>query len=102
VNSISKTNPFGLESFIKMFCLCITKHGSLTGSCVNYIKLLHDIMSYKALCHLDFHDVTERHFVVDTKSPTGVSIRNKREYIISNSMSPNGALSLSASGVYQV
>jgi hypothetical protein len=83
--STNKMNPFGLESFIKMNCSRVTNYGSLSSSCVHYIKFLHDIMANKALCHSDSHDVTKRGFVVDTKSPTGLSIQNKGESTLSDS-----------------
>ena len=86
VYSSTKSNPYGLESFVKMNRSRVTNYGCLTSSCVNYIKYLHDIMSNKELCHSDSRDVTERGFVVDTKSPTGLSIRNKGESSMSESI----------------
>ena len=49
----TKSNPYGLESFVKMNRSRVTNYGCLTSSCVNYIKYLHDIMSNKELCHSD-------------------------------------------------
>ncbi len=99
--SANKTNPFGLESFVKMNCTRVTSYGTLSSSNVHYIKFLHDVMCNKALCHTHSHDVTERGFVVDTKSSTGLSVRNKGESILSDSIkSYQMVRSLSASQEY--
>jgi hypothetical protein len=63
----------------------ITSYGSQPSSCIHYIKFLHNIMSNKTLCHSESHNVTKRGFMVDTKSPTGLSIRNKGESTLSDS-----------------
>ena len=99
--SANKTNPFGLESFVKMNCTRVTSYGSLSSSNVHYIKFLHDVMCNKALCHTHSRDVTERGFVVDTKSSTGLSVRNKGESILSDSIDSHQMVrSLSASQEY--
>ncbi len=79
--SANKTNPFGLESFVKMNRTCVTSYGSLSIRNVHYIKFLHDVMCNKALCHTHSRDVTEHGFVVDTKSSMGLSVRNKGDSI---------------------
>jgi hypothetical protein len=84
--SINKRNPFGLESFIIMnHNLCIVNYGSLSSSCIHYIKFLHDVMCDKTLCHSDSRNVTDCGFVVNKKSPTGLSVQNKGETTLSNS-----------------
>jgi hypothetical protein len=77
VYSAIKTNGFGLDSFVSINRSCITNYSSLSSSCVPYINFLYDVMCNKALCHSDSSEVTKRGFVVDTKSPAGLSIRNK-------------------------
>ncbi len=95
---INKRNPFSFESFVNMNCSCITNYGCLTSSCIYYIRWLHDISADKELCNSDFHHVSERDFVVVTKSPTGLSIRNKGESALSNSIDSHQMVrSLSAS-----
>ena len=93
-----KTNPFGLDSFGSMNRSRITNFGSLSSSCVPYINFLYDVMCKKALCHSDSHKVTKHGFVADTKSATGLSIRNKGESSLSDSTNSHQMVrSLSAS-----
>ena len=93
-----KTNPFGLDSFVGMNRSCVTNYGSLSSSCVPYINFLYDVMCKKALCHSDSHKVTKHGFVADTKSATGLSIRNKGESSLSDSTNSHQMVrSLSAS-----
>jgi hypothetical protein len=76
----------------------ITNYGCLTSSCIHYIKWLQDVNANKELCHSDSCHVTERGFVVDTKSLMGMSIRNKGESALSNSIDSHQMVrSLSAS-----
>jgi hypothetical protein len=84
--SINKRNPFGFELFINMNCSCITNYGCLTSSCIHYIRWLHDVSANKELCNSDSCHASERGFVVDTKSPTGLSVRNKGESALSDSI----------------
>ncbi len=69
-----------------MYCSCITNYGCLTSSCIHYIKWLHDVNANKELCHSNSHHIIERGFVVDAKSLMGLSIRNKGEIALSNSI----------------
>ena len=80
-----KTNPFGLESFVSMNHSHVTNYGSLFSSCVPCTNFLYYVMCNKALCHSNSRKVTERGFVVDTKSPMGLSVRNKGESSLSDS-----------------
>ncbi len=99
--SANKTNPFGLESFVKINRTRVTSYGSLSSSNVHYIKFFHDVMCNKALCHTHSCDVTERGFVVDTKRSTGLSVRNKGDSILSDSIDSHQMVrSLSASQEY--
>ncbi len=84
--SANKRNPFGFESFVNMNHSRVTNYGCLTSSCIHYIKWLHDVNANKELCHSNSHHVTERGCVVDTKSLMGLSIRNKGESALSNSI----------------
>ncbi len=84
--STNKRNPFGFESFVIMNCSRVTNYGSLTSSYIHYIKWLHDVHANKELYHSDPHHVNERGFVVDMKSLIGLSIRNKGESALSNSI----------------
>ena len=98
VYSAIKTNRFGLDSFVSMNRSFITNYSSLSSSCVPYINFLYDVMCKKALCHSDSHKVTKHGFVADTKSATGLSIRNKGESSLSNSTNSHQMVrSLSAS-----
>jgi len=55
-------------------------------------------MCNKALCHTHSRDVTDRGFVVDKKSSTGLSVRNKGKSIVSDSIDSHQMVrSLSAS-----
>jgi hypothetical protein len=85
-STISKKNPFGLESFVTMNCSRITNYGYLTSSCIHYIRWLHDVSANKELSNSDSRHVSELGFVVDTKSSTGLSVRNKGESALSNSV----------------
>jgi hypothetical protein len=96
--SINKRNPFGFESFVNMNCSRITNYDWLTSSCIHYIRWLHDVSANKELCNSDSCHVSERGFVVDMKSPTGLSVRNKGESALSNSIDSHQMVqSLSAS-----
>jgi hypothetical protein len=96
--SINKRNPFGFESFVNMNPSRITNYGCLTSSCIHYIRWLHDISVNKEFCNSDSRHISERGFVVDTKSPTGLSVRNKGESALSNSIDSHQMVrSLSAS-----
>ncbi len=76
----------------------ITNYGCLTSSCIHYIRWLHDVSANKELSNSDSGHVSDRGFMVDTKSPTGLSIRNKRESALSNSVDSHQMVwSLSAS-----
>jgi hypothetical protein len=75
-STISKRNPFGLESFVNMHYSRITNYGCLTSSSIHYIRWLHDVSANKELSNSDSRHVSERGFVVDTKSSTGLSVRN--------------------------
>ncbi len=97
-HSINKRNPFGFESFINMNRSCITNYGCLTSSCIHYIRWLHDVSANKELCNSDSRHVSEHGFVVDMKNPTGLSIRNKGESALSDSIDSHQMVqSLSAS-----
>jgi hypothetical protein len=96
--SINKRNPFGFESFVNMNHSHITNYGCLTSSCIHYIRWLHDVSANKKLCNSNSRHVSECGFVVDMKSPMGLSIRNKGESALSNSIDSHQMVqSLSAS-----
>jgi hypothetical protein len=84
--SINKRNPFSFESFININRSHITNYGCLTRSCIHYIRWLHEVSANKELCNSDSHHVSEHGFVVDTKSPTELSARNKGESALSDSI----------------
>ncbi len=96
--SINKRNPFGFELFVNMNRSHNTNYGCLTSSCIQYIRWLHDVSANKELCNSNSHHVSERDFVVDTKSPMGLSVRNKGESALSDSIDSHQMVrSLSAS-----
>jgi hypothetical protein len=95
---MNKRNPFGLESFVNMNRSRITNYGCLTSSCIHYIRWLHNVSANKELSNSDSCHVSECGFLVDTKSPTGLSVRNKRESALSDSIDSHQMVrSLSAS-----